>query len=105
MISSPNTTVAAADQRNHQSARQVSLSNASLRELASISAKAGVCTKLKYHSRPIHITATMTWEMRNASDKPIRWKISIARSRSFRNGGRTYQMFRGPVRDPRQEVA
>src|SRR3954471_1774945 len=98
MMSSPNAMVAAADQRNHHSARQVSLSNASLRELASISANAGVCTKLKYQSNPIHITETMTWEMRKASDRPIRWKISIARSRLIGNGGRTYQMFRGPVR-------
>src|SRR5437763_7245506 len=101
MINSPNTTVAAADHLNHQSARQVSLSNASLRELASISANAGVCTKLKNHSRPIHMTATMTWDIRKASAKPIRWKISIASSRLFLKGGRTYQRFGGAVRDPR----
>ncbi len=102
MMSRPNTTVAAADQRNHQSARQVSLSNASLRELASISAYAGVCTKLKNHSRPIHMTATMTWAMleRSLSADPAE-DLHRTGSRLLRNGGRTYQTFRGPVRDPR----
>ncbi len=39
--------VATAAQRNHQSARDASLSMALLRAAASISAKAGTCTKLK----------------------------------------------------------
>ena len=69
MMSRPNNTVAAADQRNHQSARHVSLSNASLRELASISAYAGVCTKLKNHSRPIHMIATITCAIGRLPDR------------------------------------
>ena len=46
-MSRPVTTVATAAQRNHHSARHVSLSNALLRAAASISAYAGTCTKLK----------------------------------------------------------
>ena len=76
MIKRPNTTVATAAQRNHHSARHVSLSSALLRAAGSISAYAGTCTKLKNHRSPIHMIATMTCEMRNAPQSPSRVKIS-----------------------------
>src|SRR5580765_7804910 len=77
ITSSPKATVATAAHRNHQSARHVSLSNALLRAAPSISAYAGVCTKLKNHSKPIHIIATMTCAIVNAPWSPNLVKIAI----------------------------
>src|SRR6185437_4820254 len=77
ITSRPNSTVAAAAQRNHHRARHVSLSNALLRAAGSISAYAGVWTKLKNHKIPIHIMATITWVMRNAPIRPLLLKIAI----------------------------
>ena len=54
----PVTKVAAAAMRNHHSARQVTLSNASVRAPADSSAYAGTWTKLKKYSRPIQATPT-----------------------------------------------
>ena len=86
MINRPKTMVAIADQRNHHIARQVSLSSALFRAAASISAYEGTCTKLKNHSRPIHMIATMTWAMRKAPHNPARVKISIDNSNGPANG-------------------
>src|ERR1700753_3597536 len=88
ITSRPNRTVAAAAQRNHHSARHVSLSKALLRAAGSISAYAGVWTKLKNHNRPIHITATITWVMRNAPISPVLLKIAIHTPGSTEQPGR-----------------
>src|SRR5437660_12306700 len=68
--SRPLPTVNIAAYRNHQRARHVSLSKAVLRADGSISAYAGVWTKLKNQSSPIHITANITWAIRIPPQSP-----------------------------------
>ena len=63
--------VRAAAQRNHQSARHVSLSKASPRAAGLSSAYAGTWTKLKKYSRPIHVMPPNTWNHRNSVSKPV----------------------------------
>src|SRR5439155_451564 len=76
----PNTKVAAAAHRNHHSARDASLSVASLRAAASIAAKAGTWTKLKYHSNPIHMMPTTTCAHRKRNSRPKCLKSQIVPS-------------------------
>src|SRR5437899_3118507 len=102
ITSSPKATVATAAHRNHQSARQVILSNALFRAAPSISAYAGVCTKLKNHSSPIHIIATTTWAIRRAPDSPALLKISIGTPRSGVRPGRNVPKSDGRSREGRR---
>src|SRR5437870_8446725 len=96
MIKRPNATAAAAAHRTHHRARHVSLSNALLRAAPSISAYAGVCTKLKNHSRPIHIIATTTCAMRKAPPSPALLKISIGTPSPACERVGTYQSLTAP---------
>jgi hypothetical protein len=60
MIDSPNRNVSRAAYRNHHRARKVSFRSASERAPSDSSAYAGVCTKLKKYSRPIHVIPAST---------------------------------------------
>src|SRR3954469_2844757 len=69
-INRPKRNVDMAAQRNHHSARHVSLSKASLRACGLNCAYAGVCTKLKKYSKPIQAMPDSTWSQRAMNWNP-----------------------------------